>query len=266
MSRTLNDYLTQAGVKLAAKADAPAAPEKTAAPAAKTAAPAKTVAAPAKVADIAPAMPTTEAGDGHKPRVKKTDAEAHDTGKTAAQVALESRGIVVADEKIAEALHQDFLKKAEAEKRAELQKLAAEERARGALLYQGMIAENTAWNLATKEASLADAAQVAAGLGIELADIVKRAEQIGGAMTSPALVGGMLGSAARTDNSVVMRKGEETKEQVETRDVEAIAGTRAPATGNADEKLKRFTDVATLPGNPGLNHGQAVDQGKGLGA
>ena len=254
---TLNDFLAKNGVKTAS---APAA-----APVAKTAAPAKT----ASEGTIPPAQPTTEAAGGHKPREKKTDENTQDTGKaaskTAAQVALAQRGIEVADPAVAEQLEASFQKQAEAQKRAELEKKAAEVRNQGALLYQGMIQENTAWKLATGETSLEDAAIVANVLGIPVDEMIKRAEQIGGAMPTPALVGGNMGSAARVDNSVVMRKGEEAKTEIQTREVEAIAGTRAPVSG-ADEKLKRFTDVMTLPGNPGLNHGQAVDQGKGLSA
>ena len=84
-------------------------------------------------------------------------------------------------------------------------------------------------------------------------------------MTSPALVGGMLGSAARTDSSKVMGAAERNGSTTETRDIEAISGTRGAVSGSGDDKLKRFTDVATLPGNPGVNHGQVVDQGKKLG-
>jgi hypothetical protein len=261
-ARNLSDFLATAGVKTAAPVAAPAA-------APSTPAPAKTAAPVAKVAEgagtIPSSQPTTEAAGGHKPRDKKTEENAQDTGKTAAQKALAERGIVVADVKIAEVIYGDLVKKAEDEKRAELEKKAAEVRAQGALIYQGMIQENTAWKLASGDATLEDAKVIANVLGISLDEIAKRAEQIGGAMPSPALVGGNLGSAARVDNSVVMRKGEEAKTEIQTRDVEAISGTRAPVSG-ADEKLKRFTDVATLPGNPGLNHGQAVDQGKGLSA
>jgi hypothetical protein len=45
---------------------------------------------------------------------------------------------------------------------------------------------------------------------------------------------------------------------------EGAAGTRQPVTGQ-DEKLVRFTDVYTLPGNAGVNLGMQVDQGKALG-
>jgi len=262
MARTLNDFLAQAGIKTAAPVATPAAAPAVEAPktAAKTASEGK--------GTIPPSQPTTEAAGGHKPRDKKTDEAVQDTGKaaaskTAAQESLSKLGIEVADAAFAETLWTEQVKKAEAVKRAELEKRAAEVRAHGALMYQGMIAENAAWKLASGETSLDEARIVANVLGIDVTEIVKRAEQIGGALPSPALVGGNLGSAARTDNSVVMRKGEEAKTEIQTREVEAIAGTRAPVSG-ADDKLKKMTDVMVLPGNPGLNHGQAVDQGKGL--
>ena len=289
MGRTLNDFLSQAGVKVAAAAPAAVATSETKA-AAAVAAPAKTAsaagAAPAKVAgkDIAPSQPSKgEANDGHKARVKNTEKEPQDTGatggdsaaastpgksaavtKTAAQKALSDRGIDIADAKIAEITYGALVNQLEQEKAAELNKYASEMRAQGALLYQGMIHESTAWKLATGEAKFAEAQLVANVLNVSVDELTKRAEQIGGAMTSPALVGGMLGSAARTDSSETMRAGERNGSTTETRGVEAIAGTRGPVSG-ADEKLKRFTDVWTMPGNPGLNHGQVVDQGKKLG-
>jgi hypothetical protein len=278
MARTLSDFLEKAGVKLASPAAAPVADAGKTAAAVPATAPAKT-ATPVKAAGegkgtIPPAQPSVgEANKGHKVRDEKNEHEAQDTGaagakaasKTAQQLDLERAGIVVSDPKLAADLHAELVKKAEADKRAAQAEKAAEVRAYGALIYQGMIQENTAWKLATGEASLDEAASVAKALGVSLEDIRKQAEQIGGALPSPALVGGNLGSAARVDNSVVMRKGEEAKQEIQTRDVEAIGGTRAPVSG-ADDKLKKFTDVITLPGNPGLNHGQAVDQGKALGA
>ena len=289
MGRTLNEFLSQAGVKVAAAS--PAAAASAAPAAAAAAAPTKTAsakpaaaAAPAKVAggDIPPSQPSKgEAAGGHKTREKKTEMEAQDTGahggdtaaastkgaavtKTAAQNALARKGIVIEDAKVAQITYDALVAQQEQEKSAELHKFASEMRAQGALMYQGMIQESTAWKLANGEAEVKEAQLVAAVLQIPVDDIIKRAEQIGGAMTSPALVGGMLGSAARTDSSETMRASERNGSTTETRGVEAIAGTRGPVSG-ADDKLKRFTDVFTLPGSPGLNHGQVVDQGKKLG-
>jgi hypothetical protein len=288
MGRTLNDFLSQAGVKVAA-----ASPAATATADAKTAAavaaPAKTAAKPAVAAVkaagtevIPPSQPSKgEANDGHKVREKKTEMEKQDTGatggdtaaastkgasvtKTAAQNALARKGIVIEDAKVAEITYAALVAQVEQEKAAELNKFASEMRAQGALMYQGMIQESTAWKLANGEAETKEAQLVANVLQIPVDDIIKRAEQIGGAMTSPALVGGMLGSAARTDSSETMRASERNGNTTDTRGVEALAGTRGPVSG-ADDKLKRFTDVFTLPGNPGLNHGQVVDQGKKLG-
>jgi hypothetical protein len=55
---------------------------------------------------------------------------------------------------------------------------AAEERARGAIFYQGMIGEQTAWKIASGEATVKEAAVVAAGLGVPVDGILKRAEQL----------------------------------------------------------------------------------------
>jgi len=287
MGRNLNDFLKQAGVAVAGAQPAAVAPATTttAAPA-KTAAaatPAKTAAPAAKVADIAASQPSKgEAGGGHKPREKKVESEAQDTGatggdtaaastkgaavtKTATQITLEKKGIIIPDAKTAEAVYGELVKQAELEKKAELEKFASEMRAQGALIYQGMCIESTAIKLATGEATIDEARAVAQICGVGVDGIVKRAEQIGGAMSSPALVGGMLGSAARTDSSKVMAAGERNGSTTETRDIEAISGTRGAVSGSGDDKLKRFTDVATMPGNPGVNHGQVVDQGKKLG-
>jgi hypothetical protein len=295
MGRTLNEFLSQAGVKVAAASPAAAAAATAATtPAAAGAAAPKTAAAPAKAAgaaagttkaaagDIPPSQPSKgEAAGGHKTREKKTQMEDQDTGahggdtaaastkgaavtKTATQLALEERGISIADPKLAELTLSSLLANVEQQKEAELNKFASEMRAQGALMYQGMIQESTAWKLANGETEIKEAQLVAAILQIPVGDIIKRAEQIGGAMTSPALVGGMLGSAARTDSSETMRASERNGSTTETRGVEALAGTRGPVSG-ADDKLKRFTDVFTLPGSPGLNHGQVVDQGKKLG-
>jgi hypothetical protein len=288
MGRTLNEFLSQAGVKVAAAS--PAATSTATTDAGKTAAAATPAKAPAAVAKTAgketiPASQPSkgEAAGGHKPREEKTEKEVQDTGakggmsaaastpgksaavtKTAAQNALAQKGIVIEDAKVAEITYNALVSQLEQEKQAELNKYASEMRAQGALMYQGMIQESTAWKLANGEAEVKEAQLVASVLQIPVDDIIKRAEQIGGAMTSPALVGGMLGSAARTDSSETMRAGERNGSTTETRGVEAISGTRGPVSG-ADDKLKRFTDVFTLPGNPGLNHGQVVDQGKKLG-
>lgn len=274
MSRNLNDFLKQAGVVVAGAqpAAAPVAPvTKTAAPVAKT-----------KVADIAPSMPSTEAAGGKEPRKKNTEDNKQDTGatggdtaaaatkgasmnKTAAQLALSRKGINIEDAKIAQIAYDALVVQGEQQKQAELEKCAAELRAQGALMYQGMCIESTAMKLATGEATIEDAKAVAALCSVNVGDLIKRAEQLQAATSSPALIGGMLGSAARVDSSRVMEAAERNGGTTETRDIEAISGTRAAVSDSGDDKLKRFVDVMVLPGNPGLNHGQVVDQGKKLG-
>lgn len=280
MSRNLNDFLKQAGVVVAGAqpAAAPVAPVTKTAAVAKTAAPvAKT-----KVADIAPSMPSTEASAGHDARKKNTEDNKQDTGatggdtaaaatkgasmnKTAAQLALSRKGIDIADAKTAQIAYDALVFQGEQEKKAELEKCASELRAQGALMYQGMCMESTAMKLATGEATIDDAKTVAALCSVPVGELIKRAEQLQAATSSPALVGGMLGSAARVDSSRVMAAAERNGGTTETRDIEAISGTRPAMSDSGDDKLKRFTDVIVSPGNPGLNHGQVVDQGKKLG-
>lgn len=256
-TRTLSDFLAQNGLKTAS---APAAaPAKTSA--------AKPAAAPVKKSADETAgkgsasQPTTEPADGHKLPNKVTEAPAQDTGKTAAQIWLSQRGIDVADPNVAQSMVQGAAKTAEATKFAYLEKRAEEERLRGALFYQGMVRESTAYKLASGEMSIQEVALVAPTTGCDVHEIIKRAEQLQAAMSSPALIGGLLGSAAKTDVSAVTQVAEQNGNTSTTRDIEAIEGTRKPSTG-MDEKVLRFVDVWTLPNSPGLNHGQAVDQGK----
>jgi len=278
-TRTLSDFLAANGLKTAAAPAAAAAPAKAAAAAPSKTTPAKVAAAPAaapvKKAEDATAtagssaQATTEPAGGHELPKKSTDAPAQDTGKsaekTAAQKWLEERGITVADPKVAEAMVQGAAKTAEANKVAYLEKRAEEERLRGALFYQGMVRESCAYKLASGEMSLQEAAAVAPTTGCDVSVIVKRAEQLQAAVSSPALIGGLLGTAAKTDVSAVTQVADQNANTSTTRDIEAIEGTRKGTSG-IDEKVLRFVDVWTLPNNPGLNHGQAVDQGKGPGA
>jgi hypothetical protein len=268
-TRTLSQFLSDNGLAKTAAAPATADASKTAA--APAAAPAKTAApaAPAKAAADQTASKGTESqpstGEptgGKKPRDKATDAETGKSAeKTAAQTYLEGKGVIVADPAVAEQMVEGMRKQAEINKAAALEKRAAEERARGAIFYQGMIGEQTAWKIASGEATVKEAAVVAAGLGVDVTGILKRAEQLQAAMSSPAFVDGHLGSAAKVDASAVQQVADKNDNTSTTRSIEAIEGTRQPTSG-ADEKVLKFIDAWTLPGNPGLNHGQAVDQGK----
>lgn len=261
MSKTLSDFLAANGLKTAAAK--PTTP--VAAPVAKTTA--KVAAAPVKKAEDqtasagSAAQPTTEPADGHKLPNKVTEAPAQDTGKTAAQKWLAERGIEVADAKVAEAMVAGAVKTAEANKMAHLEKRAEEERLRGELFYEGMVRKSCAYKLASGEMSIEEAAAVAPTCGTTIQALVKHAEQLQAAMSTPALTGSLLGSAAKVDVSAVTQVADKNDNTSTTRDIEAIEGTRKGTSG-IDEKVLRFVDVWTLPGNPGLSHGQAVDQGK----
>lgn len=271
-TRTLAEFLGAAGVKLAAAPATPAAEAAPAAPA-KTAAkaPAKAAAAPAKKAEAAQTQSTTnsdassqastEPAGGKTPRETSVAAPAQDTGKTAAQKWLAENGVIVEDAKVAEALFSQQQKLAEMERRAELEKMAEEERCRGAIFYQGMQREAVARALALGECDMKVAEVEARLQGIPVASIVKRAEELAAAVGSPALIGTDMGRAARTNDSRVMAAAEQNGNTTGFTP-EAVGETRPPVSGQ-DEKTMRFVDVWTLPGNPGLSHGQAVDQGKG---
>jgi hypothetical protein len=254
-SRNLADFLQAAGVKTAAASTTttPAAP----APAAP--------AAPAKTAAKAPAKPVEQPKAAEQKPVEqpKAAAAAPAIEKTAAQKWLAEHGVVVEDAKVAETLYQQQSKIAEMNRYAELEKLAEEERARGAIFYQGMVKESTAMQLALGQADIKTAELTARLVGVPTAAIVKRAEELAAAVGQPALVGTDLGRAARTTDSAMLQAGERNENTTDFQP-EAASGTRAPVSGQ-DEKTMRFVDVWTLPGNPGLNHGQAVDQGKGNG-
>jgi hypothetical protein len=182
---------------------------------------------------------------------------------TAQQQWLLERGVVVPDAKTAEILFNQQLVQGEQVKMAELETLAEEERCKGALQYHGMLKESTAMRLAEGEATAEDVVKVASWIGIAPAEIVKRAEQLAAAATSPALVDGHLGTAARI-TSAVQAAAEHNNNTTEF-SPEAASGTRGPVS-TQDEKLFRFTDTFVLPGNPGLNYGMTVNQGKGFSA
>jgi len=292
MPRTLAEYLKIAGVEsVGEQKEASAEPKQPAKKAEQP--PAKkaeqTPNQPAKKAEQTPAKKESgglmedgkqpshgEAAGGHEPRDKHTEGETEDTGgsksaetKTAEQQWLSERGVDVSDAKTAKYLYDREMAALQEQKEAHQQKLAQELEARGAIQYHGMLKESCAIRMADGEASLQDASKVAAIVGCDVNDIVGRAseirkvaEQLAGAQPAPALVGNQWGSAARINNSESMGAAERNDNTTDYRP-EAVGGTRGPVA--PDEKLIRFVDVATLPGNPGLNHGQPVDQGKGPG-
>jgi hypothetical protein len=263
---TLNQLLKTAGVSVAATE-----PTKTAATAAKPVSKTAGDAAahgpngkptPVKAKDDA-SQPNAVVDGGHKPRATKDEAEKQDTGKTAEQIWLSQHGVDVKDVKVAEMLFAQQVKIAEQEKFAELEKFATEERCRGVLQYHGQMIEQAAIGLATGQGDYKTAEYVSAITRVPLTTITKRAEEIAGALPHAALVGGDLGRAARVNDSRTLQAAEENGATTIFRP-DGEAGTRAPVTGQ-DEKTLRFVDKYVLPGNPGLNNGQAVDQGKGLG-
>ena len=301
MSRTLNEYLKSAGLR----ADNPAnqQPKQAAAqqPQPKQAAQGKAAegsSAPARQESRG------EAAGGHKPRQDHTDAEAQDTGatggetaaqaapnkeasvpqvnagqvvydpdlvKTAAQQWCLENGMLVPDANKAQAIYDSHVKTAQAQKQAEEQKIAAELEARGAVMYHGMVKESAAFQIATGEMDMAGAMKTAAYLGCQLNDLVGRAREIKTAMTdvevaatpNDVFFAGQKGMAARSGSSQVLQGAARNGNTTEF-DPEATQGTRQPAHG-PDENTQRMVDTVTMPGNPGVNHGQKVDQGKGLG-
>lgn len=301
--RTLGDFMKTAGLKFdepkepatpapAKEASAPAAaPAPAVAPApAPAAAPA--AAAPAKTAEGGESsQPTTEPAGGHDPRDKRTDGEAQDTGKsasvepakiaagqvqydpeiikTAAQQWCLDQGVLVADEKIAQSLYDDAISRAEQAKSAEAaQKHAALER-QGIAMYHGMLKESAAYQLAAGEIDLQGAAKTAAAIGADVNQIVAHARELKQAMTDVEIAAvpndvffaGQQGMAARSSSSETLGGAAQNGNTTEFTPA-ATAGTRQPAHG-PDENTRGMVDVVTLPGNPGLNHAQAVDQGKG---
>lgn len=195
-----------------------------------------------------------------------------DTGvyKTAQQQALARAGVFITDPATAATVFEQNKIAAEQTKKAELEKFAQEERYRGMLQYHGMTQESCAMQLADGQIGIADVLKTAAWTNCDARAIIARAEelkkiasQLAAATSSPALVDGLLGSAARTNSSEVMAAAERNGNTTETTN-DAVAQTRGPTSG-IDEKLLRFDTPVTLPGNPGLNQGQKVDQGKKLG-
>lgn len=310
MSKTLNDYLTGAGIKVASTAPVQKV-------AAKVTAPTKAVPAAASVppSNAGPANPHPgEMAGGSKTRGEELNGTkgasfdpatatneqkwCHERGITIAdpkvanyffpsiraafapadvckaaglnpetatqeQIWLAQRGVPVADPKTAALLYSREVKIAENQKTAEMYKNAEEMRNQGALLYHGLMRESAAMQYANGEINGLDVMKVASMIGIDPNSIVKRAEAIAAQMPRPALVGDQLGLAARPDSSATQAAAEHNGATT-LYQPDAVRGTRAPTTG-MDPALTRFQDAMTLPGNPGLNYGMTVDQGKGPG-
>jgi hypothetical protein len=258
-TQTLASYLKTAGVNVAPAA----APAKVAAaPAPAPAAPVKAAAAPA------PAKPVEQPKAAAAPAQPQADVLYNPAAiKTAEQKwLLENQGILVLDPAKAAALVGNFAKTAEATKKAELDKFAAEMEARGVLQFHGMMKESCAMQLASGEARAADVIKTAAWVGCSVQDIIKRANELkkiaelAAASGEAAFFGSERGRAARTDDSEVMRAAERNQNTTAF-EPEAVSGTRA-ATRGTDGKELRFQETVTMPNNPGLNHGQQTDNGK----
>lgn len=264
-TQTLSSYLKTAGVTgvgapapKAAPAPAAPAPKVASAPAPAAPAPAAPAAPAPKVAS-APAAPAAPAADVlYNPAVIKTAEQ---------KWLLETQGILVTDPSKAAALVGTFQKTAEATKKAELDKFAAEMEARGILQLHGMMKESCAMQLADGQATAADVIKTAAWVGCSAAEIVKRANELkkiaelAAASPEAAFFGSERGRAARTDDSEVLRAAERNQNTTQF-EPEAVSGTR-PAVRGMDAKELRFQETVTIPNNPGLNHGQQTDNGKG---
>jgi hypothetical protein len=283
--RKLGDYLKVAGINVEPQEE-PAKKEAAAPEQPKQAAPATSQ------KDEAPA-------GGHKPQDKQHEAPAGDTGeqiadkvtksaqqegkiaagtvqydpaliKTAAQKwCLEELGALIPNEKTAQALYDEAVNRAKTAQAQEEAKLAAQLEAQGAAIYRGQVKESAAFQLANGDLSIADVCKVAAQVGCDVNEIVHKARELklaadgaAAAVTNDTFFSGALGTAARTGSSNTQQAAERNNNTTEYQ-VDAQAGTR-PEQNGPNEKDMRFVDTATLPGNPGLNHGQSVDQGKGL--
>lgn len=287
-TRTLADYLKLAGVVTTEPAKtaaaAPAAPAPTPAPA-KTAA--EGITPPSQPSRAEPAGGVTPRDDHTEPPKSNTGGDSGDAGdvtmknaeapvmydpaiiKTAEQKALLEMGILIPDEKLAHQIYQSKVAEYQAAKTAEQRKIAAQMEDLGKMQLHGMWKESCAMQVAEGEATLQDVMKIASLVGCDYKDILARAEQIqkvagqlAAATPHSAFFDDQLGSAARVSSSHVMQ-GAESNQNTTEFSPEATAGTRGPTQG-LDEKLIRMTDTVTLPGNPGVNHGQKVDQGKGL--
>lgn len=256
---TIASVLKTAGVL---STTAPAAPVKTAAPVAP-AAPAAKVAAPAPAAKVAEPVKAPEA----RPAVQYDPAVL----KTAEQQALLKAGIVIPDEATAKMVFDQHQKVAQASKTAEQQAKVAELHARGAITLHGMTAESTAMELALAEKVASTdrlhVVKVAAMCGVTAQSIWNRASELrklaemAAAQSGESWVTQQYGRGARNEDGNMLQHAEGQR-QLQQFESDASAGTRQPKPFGGPEDT-RFQDAATLPGNPGLNHGQVVNQGKG---
>jgi len=253
--QTLADYLKVAGVNVISTPAAPVAQPQKAAAAVVPVAAAPVVKAAAAPAAPAPVVPEKRASVQYDPAIIKTAQQ---------KWLLETQGILVPDEKTAAALVANLQKTAEVEKRAELNKYAAEMEARGALQFHGMLKESTAMRLADGEATQFEVIKAAAYAGCHPSEIVARAQElkklaeIAGAGPGSAFFGDQWARGAR--DGEILAASERSNASVEFKS-EASAGTRAPTRG-IDAAALRFQESVTIPNNPGLNHGQQTDNGK----
>lgn len=258
MSKTLADYLKTAGVA-AEPAKTATAPRPAAAKVAAPVAAPKVAAAPVApvAAPVAPKAPEKVADVQYNPAIIKTAEQ---------KWLLENKGILIPDAKTAADIYGTLVNKAQAEKNAELQKVAAEFEARGVLQYRGMLKEACAMQLADGTATQFDVIKTAKWINCNPSEIVARAAELkklaelAAAEGGAAFFGNERGRAARTSDSEMLSAAERNQNTTSF-EPEAVSGTR-PATRGTDEKEMRFVETVTIPNNPGLNHGQKIDNGK----
>lgn len=246
--KSLTELLTDAGLKTAAAKPAPT--------------PAKTAAAPEppKPAPVAPAEPKVAAA----PKIELTPAQ-------------EAMLKLASDPKVAEAFVAREQKLAEMSKTAELEKMAKEQEARGAIFADGIYKRSAVLDLAMGLATGASPQEMQAGyfkvaalcrmLGCNMADIIQPARHLAkqamldAADAGQALVSGQWGEGARPTSATM--QGAERNGSTSMVTPEGVPEGVQPTRGLQPEMLG-FQDTVTIPGNPGLNHGQKVDQGKGM--
>jgi len=261
--RTLTDYLTAMSlVPAKTAAAAPAAP----APAPE---PAKAAAAPAPAPAPAPATEPAKAAEAPEPAVNPGQV-IYDPNliKTAAQKWCMENGMLIPDPRVAEAICAQHASQTKAAHLQAQEKVAEELRAQGTVLYHGMVKESCALQLASGEITLEQAAKLAAMIHVPLAAILERAKQAAtdcesAASANAVFFGSERGRAARSNDSQTLQAADRNNATTMYAPP-ALGGGREPVSGQ-DENSTRMTTPVTLPGNPGLNHGQTVEQGKGLG-
>jgi hypothetical protein len=191
--------------------------------------------------------------------------------KTAEQKALLAQGIVIPDEGTAKMVFDSQVQKQAEAKQAEQQAKVAELEARGALMLRGMTKESAAMNLVLADkfgreeqlyvAKVAGMCRCPQSEIYKLATELKKLAEMEAARGTDSWVVEGFGRGARAEDGNMIEKAEGQKalQQFES---SASAGTKATVPFGSPED-KAFQDTVTIPNNPGLNHGQKTDNGKG---